>query len=386
MLFLLFALNLAAQNSEYQMKANDKEITIDFLSSYYQQDGNNAAVTGGIGTEQLTDIASVMVINVPLDSINSVSVTGGADYYSSASTDNIDNNPSSASSQDVRGYGTVSYSRKNLRKGETYTVKVNGSGEYDYTSLSFGLAFAKEFNEGNSEINLNAQVFRDNWKLYIPRELRSTTSFDNTNRNSYNIQATFSQVINKRMQFSISGEAIYMEGLLSTPFHRVYFQEQTLAKVENLPTSRLKIPIGIRLNYFPADKLVLRSYYRYYTDDWGLKAHTIGLETPIKINDVVTVSPFARYHTQNAADYFAPYATHSLTDEFYTSDFDLSKLSSYKVGVGVRIAPLYGIGRMKVTRKHVLQFKSLDFRVAYYDRSTGLNAFIGSVGLSFGIK
>ena len=31
---------------------------INFISSYYHQDGNNASVTGGIGSEKLTDIHS----------------------------------------------------------------------------------------------------------------------------------------------------------------------------------------------------------------------------------------------------------------------------------------------------------------------------------------
>lgn len=384
--FLFMTYSVFAQNSEYKMKGNEKEITIDFLSSYYEQDGNNAAVTGGVGTEKLTDFVNVLVVNIPFDTINSVSITGGADYYSSASTDNIDSEQSSASSHDLRTYGTVSYSRKNLRKGETYIAKINASSEYDYKSISFGLAYAKEFNEGNSEISLNAQMFRDDWELFIPSELRSTTNIPSTTRNSYNFQATFSQVINQRMQFSISGEAIYMEGLLSTPFHRVYFQEQTLAKVENLPDTRLKIPIGLRLNYFPTDLFVVRSYYRFYFDDWGLKAHTLNLEIPVKVTDWLTLSPYYRYHTQNAVDYFAPFAQHTLTEQFYTSDYDLSELNSSKIGMGIKISPLYGLARLKWGKGKIFQFKSLELRTAYYKRSTDLTAFIGSVNLSFGIK
>ncbi|MCR9286373.1 MAG: hypothetical protein NXI23_03175 [Bacteroidetes bacterium] len=107
--FLLYvSFQVFTQNSEYQMKGNEKETTIDFLSSYYQQDGNNAAVTGGIGSEELMDIVNVLVVNVPLDSINSVSFTVGGDLYSSASTDKIDFEESSASSHDLRLYGTVS--------------------------------------------------------------------------------------------------------------------------------------------------------------------------------------------------------------------------------------------------------------------------------------
>lgn len=392
LMWTLFSLSTMAQDSTYQMKGNDKEITIDFLGSYYQQDGNNAAVTGGIGTEFLTDIAGVVVINVPLDSVNSISLTGGGDYYSSASTDNINNNPSSASSQDIRVYGAVSYSRKNLRKGRTLGVKLGGSNEYDYTSMSAGLSYAKEFNKGNSEINLNAQVFQDFWRLYLPIELRNSTTFDNTRRNSYNFQATYAQVLNKRMQFSISGEAIYMEGLLSTPFHRVYFKEQAQAKVENLPNSRLKIPIGLRFNYFPTDGIVLRSYYRFYTDNWGVNAHTIGLETPLKVRSGLTLSPFYRYHTQNASDYFAPHKVHSLANEFYTSDYDLSALSSQKIGLGIKINPVYGLLRSKwkfkpiFKDKEIFMLKSLELRGAYYNRSTNFTAFIGSINLSFSFK
>lgn len=375
-----------AQTDSYQMKGNDKEVTIDFLSSYYEQDGNNAAVTGGLGTEELQDFANVIVVNIPFDSINSISVTAGADYYTSASTDNIDNNSSSASSEDLRAYGTVSYSRKNLKAGESYTINVGGSSEYDYTSFSVGFAYSKEFNEGNTELNFRAQAFRDNWRFFIPIELRGMVSLPTSLRNSYNIQANFAQVINQRLQFSLSGELVYMDGLLSTPFHRVYFQDQTRAKLEKLPNTRVKIPLGIRLNYFPSDILILRSYYRFYTDDWGVLAHTFSLEAPVKVGNGLTLAPFFRYHTQSAADYFAPFAAHSITDEFYTSDFDLSDLNSQKYGLSIRVAPVYGISRMKLGKIGIFQFKSIDFRGAYYTRTTGLDAFIGTIGLSFGLK
>ena len=39
----------------------EKKLRIDevnFVSGYYTQDGNNSAVTGGIGTEKLTDFAN----------------------------------------------------------------------------------------------------------------------------------------------------------------------------------------------------------------------------------------------------------------------------------------------------------------------------------------
>lgn len=372
----------------YKMSANSREIEADFLSSYYQQDGNNAAVTGGIGTEQLQDVANVFILNVPIDSVNSVSLYGGADYYTSASTDAIDNNVSSASVEDVRGFGTLTYSRLNINRSEAYSIKAGFSAEYDYTSISGGLSYTKEWNEGNTEFTVVTQAFIDTWQTYFPRELRNQVSVPTKNRQSYNGQLLFSQILSKRLQLGISAEAIYMTGLLSTPFHRVYFSDATRPDIERLPNTRLKIPVGIRLNYFPFDNLVLRSYYRYYYDDFGINAHTFELEAPIKIAQVFTLSPFYRFHTQTASQYFAPYQTHVSTQEFYSSDYDLSALQSHKIGIGFQYNPLYGVVRTKpfFKSRRVFMVKKLGVRLATYSRSTGLTAFIGSVNIGFSLK
>ena len=148
LLLIGLASYLSAQQEKYKMKGNDKEATADFLFSYYEQDGNNAAVTGGIGTEKLEDIANLIVLNIPLDSTRSINGSFGADFYSSASTDNIDNNVSSASAHDLRIFLNLGYAQKNLRRGETYGIGMGVSREYDYTSFSVNANWAKEFNQG----------------------------------------------------------------------------------------------------------------------------------------------------------------------------------------------------------------------------------------------
>jgi hypothetical protein len=81
--------------------------------------------------------------------------------------------------------------------------------------------------------------------------------------------------------------------------------------VEKLPDSRLKTPISIRASYFAGDHLILRGYYRYYQDDWGMTAHTISLEPVIKPTAFFSVSPFYRFYSQQATKYFAPYQQHT---------------------------------------------------------------------------
>lgn len=151
-----------------------------------------------------------------------------------------------------------------------------------------------------------------------------------------------------------------------------------------LPRLCTKYPASLRLTYYATNLVQLRGFYRFYNDNFGIRAHTFELEAPLKVTQFFTLYPFYRYHTQTAADYFAPYLAHSVTDEYYTSDYDLSAFSAHKVGVGMRYAPLYGIGRFKTPFGHgITKFKSLDLRYGYYRQSTGLTANVVSFDLAF---
>jgi hypothetical protein len=385
----------------YQMKGNSSEIEANFMSSYYNQDGNNSAVTGGIGTEKLTDFSNVFIVNIPIDKKNSLGIFTGLDNYTSASSDNIDSNISSASKTDTRVYGTISFNRKNLRKGSSYGLKSGFSKEFDYKSFSGAISFAKEWNEGNTEINVNGQAFLDKWlgkhnDLIYPElwlgDVFGYEKITDPKRNSFNAQFNFSQIINPRLIFGITAEVTYMTGLLSTPFHAVYFDtllvEPYKFDIERLPSSRLKFPIGFRLNYFPVDFMVIRSYYRYYTDDFGIRANTFEIETPMKLTDFLTLSPFYRFYIQSASKYFGEIYTHDPNSQFYTSDHDLSEFSSNKYGLGLKFYPLYGILRSKpLTHKNsILMLKYLELRGAYYKRSNDFSAMNFSINLAFGYK
>lgn len=385
---IIAAFTVSGQNDDnYLMKENEREVEANFLTNYYQQEGNNAAVTGGVGTEHLTNFANVFIVNVPIDSIQSIGLYAGADYYSSASTDRIDPIMSSASSSDLRGFGTISYNRKNLKRHETYGLRLGASAEYDYLSFSLGGSFTKEWDRGNRELSIVGQAFFDQWKLIYPWELRGQVELPRSDRQSYNGQILYSQVINKRLQMSVSAEFVLMKGLLSTPFHRVYFADQLSPDVERLPESRLKVPASIRLNYFPTDFLIFRSFYRYYWDDFGIVGHSAELEVPVKLSAKWTVAPFYRYHQQSGAKYFAPYRIHESTETFYSSDFDLAELSSNKAGLGLRYSPVEGLTRSKpfFPQERVFLWKYVEMRGGYYYRDTGLNAYFITVNFGFSL-
>lgn len=399
---ILFSATVFAQDSTSTYKKRVLEAPeVDFLASYYSQDGDNAAVSGGIGTEKLTDITPTIVVAIPLNDDDVLKIDAGISAYTSASSSNVDpfdiGNPadpftasSGASSSDIWFGGNLNYSHSSDSRNDIVSAKVSVSSEYDYFSIGFGGTYTKLFNEKNTEVSIHANAYLDTWKLLYPIELRESPTFnglDKKNRNSYSLGFGFSQVLSKSIQTSLSLDLVQQQGLLSTPFQRVYFSDlpdrfrenfQLADDVERLPNTRFKTAIGGRLNYFINEVFVVRTYYRYYFDDWGITSQTASVEIPIKITDKFTLYPSYRFYNQTAADYFYPYNIALSTSELYTSDYDLSKFSANQYGFGVSYTDIF-------TKLKLMNFglKSVDLKYDYYKRDSGLHYSLISAGIKF---
>lgn len=358
---------------------------INILFNYYEQDGIHSAVTGGQGTEELRDYAAKIVVHIPVDSSRAIDIQGTINQYTSASTDRIDSYVSSASIKDAHASLVFAYSKEIIPKKLAWSVFAGGGIESDYISSSFGGGLVLTNPAKNRELALRLQVFLDTWIVIFPEELRAPglVSLPTDKRRSYNLSANFSQVINSRLQASVTGELVVQQGLLSTPFHRVFFQNQEMPDIERLPGVRIKYPVGLRLNYFPVDFLIVRTYYRFYYDSWDLMAHTFNLELPLKPNPFFSIFPYTRLHYQKASRFFAPFAQHLNTEEFYTSDYDLSGFGSVKVGLGVRYAPVFGLLRFKRKNGKIGLLKSIEARASIYRRSDGLRAWTAGLNLGW---
>ena len=382
-------------------EADFKDTEVNFLFNYYEQDGDHSPVTGGRGTEKLENIAPTFVVHIPMDSVSSLDLNFGIDIYSSASTDNIDyfeGNNSGASSMDVRSHINAAYNRNLINSGNAYSLMAGFSAEYDVTSFNLGGSYTLNSKDKNRSLSFDALYMNDTWKLLYPYETRNTpkANLKDDTRTTMKLGLSYSQVINKRLQALFSMEVVSQSGLLSTPFHRVFFDDaidktddvlRYLSFVEKLEDNRLKIPISMRWNYYLNDFMRVRTFYRYYTDSWGITAHTASIELPMQVTPSLIASPFFRYHTQTAADDFYEFgqASNNQKPEFYTSDYDLSDLNSTKIGLGLQYSPVMGVGSFKspFRKGKQAQFKSIGLRTAYYDRSDGLSAWLVSLDFAF---
>lgn len=481
----------AQQDSTVVYKKRVLESTeIEFLGSYYKQDGSHSAVGGGIGTEKLTDLTSNIILSVPMGDDGVLTIDAGFSAYTSASSSNINpfvsdgtitginnsgnttgaskklwgetasnkddddnygNTPQNnaagpygtpwvestgASKKDVLTAVSLNYSHSSDDRNQIWSASLSASKEYDYQSFGVGLGYARLFNNKNTELSIKASAYLDKWMPIYPTELHeyslyglsfqnsgyfkgvtivdqygATTKnylpkafheFENKKRNSYAVSLGLSQILTKKLQFSIFMDVLYQEGLLSTPYHRIYFADkgnyyigkpryipiyttpenvglfQLADDTEKLPDTRFKIPLGARLNYYINERFVVRTYYRYYADDWGLEAHTANIEIPYKISDRFTVFPMYRFYTQQAVRYYAGYEKHYSFERFYTSDYDLASFDSHQYGFGLSYSDI-------LTRAKILKFglKNIDFRYNRYERSDNLKADIFTIGIKF---
>lgn len=362
------------------------QIDVDFLFNYYEQDGNNSAVTGGIGTEELNDYSSIILIKIPVDSGDWVQINSGVNVYTSASTDNIDTRVSSASYRDARVRMFLTYHKALPKKNQFLRFNGGASIESDYISSSLGLGWGIQSKDLNKDLYLGLHTYLDTWMLIFPDEIRGTDlDFAPTSkRRSFSLSVNYNQVINQKLQIGISSDFVLQQGMLATPFHRVYFMDEVLPRVENLPLNRFKWPTSLRVNYYVTDWLVARGFYRYYWDTFGINAHSSQLELAIKPSPFLSFYPSYRFHIQSASQYFQPIRMHASDAAFFTADYDLSAFHSHKLGLSLYYKPLYGIGRFKLGAQRVGLFDEIELRFARYWRSNGLESFL--FGLQLGFK
>jgi len=377
--------------SEYHSPVLKLEET-NLISNYYTQTGDHSAITGGVGTEKMNDISNIIELKYVkwdfMDHKNTLNVDLGIDHHTAASSAYVSTSGASKTGG-TRVYPSLDWQVENNEKRTTFGLGASLSYEYTYKSFGANAMYSKHSKDKNREFSAKANLFLDGVKMIYPSELRpslsTNTSASSGGESSSNIPSklrstlatsfSFSQVINKNMQIAFIGDAVAQGGYLGLPFHRVYFTDNSVA-VESLPNSRFKLPIGVRFNYFAGDKIIFRTYYRYYIDTWGISAHTASFEMAVKITPFISVSPFYRFYTQTASNYFAPINVHASTDAYYTSNYDYSAFNSSYEGINFRYMPLKGLFGVK-------KLNMLELRYGHYDQTTGLKANNFSLNIKF---
>lgn len=365
------------------------ETEVELLYNHYIQDGDNSAVTGGEGTERLIVYGPTFNYKKEFGK-NGLDFQFGVDVISSASTDNIDNIMSSASRVDTRTYSNLHYTEHFEKNKLSINIGLGASIESDYFSIGKYIGASKVSKNDMQTYSAQLQIFNDDLRwgrldggflaspqfLIYPVELRFQEWYDEYERDSYNLNLGFTQVVDQRNSIGVFGILSLQKGLLATPFHRIFFSDDTEA-VEQFPNKRHKMALSLKWNKFTGGGIIFKNTLGTYIDDFGILGLTLDHETAIKLSPKWTLLPSFRFYVQKESKYFEPLGVHSPNETYYTSDYDLSSFRSTRFGLGWRHWP--------AARKNKgLHIFSLQYFL--YHRSDGLTAHTVSTSFNFKTK
>lgn len=245
---------------------------------------------------------------------------------------------------------SVSQQIDNVALGASYRY----STENDYESHGGSLGAAVDLAQKNTNIAVTGRAYIDKvWAAGDPSHKWDTSTAT--------LRAALTQVIDPQMFVQVVYELTRQDGYLSSPYRFVRFAQQAAiedperdvaiencgdpnrnnlaltCRGENNPDSRLRHAAAVYARRALTDSLSVGANYRFYVDDWGMSAHTAGLDGALQLGDHFLVALGYRFYTQTAADHYKPYYVETLEsiDRYYTSDKELSRLSSHRLDLEI---------------------------------------------------
>jgi hypothetical protein len=218
----------------------------------------------------------------------------------------------------MRGKATYSLSytvsEENDYKADTASISISQDMFGDLTTVSFGYSQGWDVIGKTGDPLFRQEIERRNYRVGL------------------------SQVLTRNMLLSLNFETITEQGYLQNPYRFMRYVgpigSYTRAP-ETFPSTRTGNAGSARLKYYLPWRASVSGHYRFYTDTWGLNAHTAGIELtqPISLLKGLTLTGSYRYYMQNGADFFSDLFPRDQYQNFMARDKESSPLTTHTVGI-----------------------------------------------------
>ena len=239
---------------------------------------------------------------------------------------------SSASIDVVTTASPYKETRKEVGFGADYVVRdsqitlsASNSKEPDYQVSSAGIDVSQETFGGMTTVTMGTTRSTDK----VGRKGNSGY-FDGVTHWQYRLGVT--QILTPRWLMSANFEAIADDGFLASPYRvaRVF----GAAVPERLPRTRSSRAIALRTTVDLGSRDALHGQYRYFWDNWDVKAHTVEAGYRRYLRDRWLGDATVRLYTQDKALFYSDNATAEML--YVTRNRQFSTYTS--VGLGARLS------------------------------------------------
>lgn len=290
---------------------------------YHRYDGGGVTVDGPsiLVRKNFKETVSLSG-NYYVDNISSASidvVTSGASAYTEERTEYS----LGANYLYDKSVLSVGYTNSDESDYQAQTYYFNVSQDFfgDLTNISIGYARGEDevFQNGNDEFA--EEIGRDSYRLGV------------------------SQIVTPKLILSFNYELITDEGFLNNPYRSYRYLSDPLdpeagyqLSQEVYPKTRTSDAAAIRFRYRLPWHASVGGSYRYFTDDWGIDAHTAQVAYTHVFLENWTGDLKYRYYQQGAADFYSDlFIVSSQDDKDYRArDKELSEFNDHTLSLHLR--------------------------------------------------
>ncbi len=323
------------------------------------------------------------------DSVSGASPTGAYPTLSVTSSTSASGNTSTNAAgkipmvqyTDQRNSEGISYSRR--FGAHLPTVDLSHSVEKDYIARGYGVSDAWTLFEGRGTLHYGLS-----WSDDTVAPVTTTLRFP---KNEHDYALGWTWVFGENDLLDVGTTRMNLKGDLNEPYLIVPVGTTTVA--ERRPDTRVRDAYFLKqAHYFEWDG-ALKTSYRYYRDDWGIKAHTLDFTYDQHLEDSWILTPSVRFYTQSAASFYgAQFAT---PQTYMSADYRLSAMDSIQFGCSMSVdlredlslnfGGTYQIqrGRNQLTP---LQTAATAYAAAMYSGPTTSAADVNTTTVALGLK
>jgi hypothetical protein len=257
----------------------------------------------------------------------------------------------------------------------TISLTTSDSKEPDYTAAATGIDVSQEVFGGMTTLSLGYTRAHDK----VGR--KGEGFIDTATHWRYRLGVT--QILSPAWLSSLNYEAVADDGFLGSPYRAARAFGTTVP--ERNPRTRSSRAVKFRVLGEVTPGNAVRGEYRYFWDNWEMKAHTFELGYSRQFGDPWLVDWFGRYYTQDKALFYSDDATTQTT--YLTRNRQLSTFKSMALGAKMswtarRVPGSYELKLNAAVER--VRFKFADFTdvrtgKAYEHDATVLQLFVSAI-------
>ncbi len=319
----------------------------------YSESGRVNVVEPIASATKTTESGAILTLRALFDSITGSSPNGAtptdvAQTFTSPSGNNTyTTQPGDLPVRDMRdvryAFG-IDYEHE-LSRLYTNTITADISSETDYLSLGVSDTVKRDFNNKlttvSAGLGFTADTVAPGGGAPVEMALLSapapTGESEEKSKNTVNLLLGMTQILSRRALTQINLTYASSSGYLTEPYKFLSVVDaggNTIDyRYEKRPDTRNSMALYWKWQYQLPEDVVYVSY-RYFSDDWGINAHTADVKYRYELGGGKYLQPHLRLYQQTAADFFQ-HSLAGLTDQpqYASADLRLGEMTSRTIGV-----------------------------------------------------